>query len=223
MLRSEPRAVLGWTEQWQASALVAHSLIIVIGAGCYGGAVGWWRAPEQALYTALKFPLLILLTTLGTSLLNGMLAPLLGLNIPFRQSFLTILMSFSIAAAILGAFAPVAAFVIWNAPAIADAQRQILVYDFILLSHVLVIAFAGIAANVRLRSLLRELGGNAVANRVLFAWLAANLFVGSQLSWIFRPFIGAPGLPLQFLRDHPLAGNFYEAVFRTFVQLVNPN
>jgi hypothetical protein len=111
---------------------------------------------------------------------------------------------------------------IWNAPPIADAQRQAGVYNFILLSHVLVIAFAGIAANIRLRNLLRELGGNAVANRVLFAWLAANLFVGSQLSWIFRPFIGAPGLPLQFLRDHPLAGNFYEAVFRTFLHLLNP-
>jgi hypothetical protein len=92
LLRSEPRVVLGWTEQWQARALLTHSLIIVMGAGCYGAAVGWWRGPEQALYTAIKFPLLMFLTTCGTGLLNGMMAPLLGLNIPFRQSFLTILM-----------------------------------------------------------------------------------------------------------------------------------
>jgi LmbE family N-acetylglucosaminyl deacetylase len=39
-----------------------------------------------------------------------------------------------------------------------------------------------------------------VAWRVISAWLAANLFLGSQLSWILRPFIGSPGLPVEFLR-----------------------
>ncbi|HYG25031.1 MAG TPA: hypothetical protein VEH04_19865 [Verrucomicrobiae bacterium] len=221
LLRGEPEPVLGWTRQWQARSLATHVLIVVIGAGCFGAAVGWWRAPQQALYTAVKFPLLVLLTTCGTALLNGMLAPLLGLNIPFRQSFLTILMSFSIAAAILGAFSPVAAFMIWNAPPIDNAAMRSGAYSFILLTHVIIIAFAGIAANVRLRQLLRVIGGPAAANRVLFAWLAANLFVGSQLSWVFRPFIGAPGLPLQFLRDEPLSGNFYEAVFRSLMRLIS--
>jgi len=77
-------------------------------------------------------------------------------------------------------------------------------------------------ANVRLLQLLRELGGSGrVARRVLFAWLIGNLFLGSQLSWIFRPFIGSPTLPLQFFRDHPLAGNFYEAVFHSFLRVWN--
>jgi hypothetical protein len=181
--------------------------------------MGWWRAPEQAGYVAIKFPLIILLTTIGNALLNGMLAPLLGLNIPFRQSFLAIFMSFAIASAILGSFSPLIAFMIWNSPAIGDAHLSGGTYSFILLTHVGVIAFAGIAANVRLGNLLRELGGGRVAKRVLFAWLAGNLFLGSQLSWIFRPFIGAPGLPLQFMRDHPLAGNFYEAVIRSLIHL----
>lgn len=193
--------------------------MIVLGSGCYGAAMGWWRAPEQALYVAIKFPLIILLTSCGNALLNGMLAPLLGLNIPFRQSFLTILMSFAIASAILGSFSPLIAFLIWNSPSIETVGRTGATYSLIMLTHVAVIAFAGIVANVRLRNLLRELGGGRVANRVLFAWLVGNLFLGSQLSWIFRPFIGAPGLPLQFLRDHPLAGNFYEAVWRSLIHL----
>ena len=70
-----------------------------------------------------------------------------------------------------------------------------------MLTHVAVIAFAGMTGNVRLFQLLAQLGGSrAVALRVLLAWLAGNLFLGSQLSWILRPFIGSPTLPVEFFR-----------------------
>jgi hypothetical protein len=48
----------------------------------------------------------------------------------------------------------------------------------------------------------------------LFSWLAGNLFLGAQLAWNLRPFIGSPTLAVQFFRDDPLRGNFYEAVWR---------
>jgi hypothetical protein len=54
---------------------------------------------------------------------------------------------------------------------------------------------------------------------VLFAWLAGNLFLGSQLSWILRPFIGQPSLPVEFFRTTALHGNFYENVFRAVLQI----
>ena len=185
--------------------------------------MGWWRDPRQALYVAIKLPLILLLTAGGNALLNAMLAPLLGLNIRFRQSFLAIFTSFAIASAILGSFSPLVGFLIWNAPPMStDWSISGWTYSLIMLTHVAVIAFAGVVANVRLLQLLRELGGSArVARRVLFAWLIGNLFLGSQLSWIFRPFIGSPTLPLQFFRDHPLAGNFYEAVFHSFLRVWN--
>ena len=46
-----------------------------------------------------------------------------------------------------------------------------------------------------------------------------QLFLGSQLSWILRPFIGAPYLPVAFLRDTAFQGNFYENVFHTITNL----
>ncbi len=116
--------IAGWLGQWSARRFALHVAVIIVGAGLYGAAMGWWRDPQQALFTAIKFPLIILLTTLGNALINGMLAPLLGLNIPFRQSFSAILMSFTIAAAILGAFSPVLAFMIWNAPPISPETVQ---------------------------------------------------------------------------------------------------
>ena len=224
LLRGEPRPLVAWTARWEFRRVALQLGIILVGAGLYGAAMGWWRDPQQGLYTAIKFPLIILLTTLGNALLNAMLAPLLGLNIPFRQSFLAIVASFAIASAILGSFSPLTAFLVWNSPPIVDARWSGGTYSFIMLVHVGVIAFAAIAANLRLRNLLRELGGSPrVARRVLVAWLAGNLFLGSQLSWILRPFIGAPGLPLQFLRDHPLQGNFYETVFRSWLNVFNFN
>ena len=222
LLRADPQEVGAWTRRWDARHIAGQVGLIVLGAGLYGGAMGWWRDPQQALYTAIKFPLIILLVTAGNGLLNSMLAPLLGLNIPFRQSLVSILMSFAIAAVILGSFSPLVAFLAWNAPSIGNPAASGSTYSVIMLTHVAVIAFAGLAANVRLWGLLRELGRSRMAaNRVLIAWLSINLFLGSQLSWIFRPFIGAPGLELQFFREHPLAGNFYEAVYRSMTHLLN--
>src|SRR5882672_1397880 len=169
LLRGEPVVLCSWLERWDARRLGLCIATILIGAGAYGAAMGFWRAPLQGLFVAIKFPVIILLTTLGNALLNAMVAPLLGLNISLRQSFLAILLSFTIASAILGSFSPVAAFVVWNAPPIAVAQAQHSggIYSSIQLMHVGIIAFAGVAANLRLVQLLRRLSGNAaVARRV---------------------------------------------------------
>src|ERR1043165_8506736 len=161
-LRGEPESLCAWIEHWNARRLALCAGVIFLGAGLYGAAMGYWRAPLQGLFVAIKFPLIILLTSLGNALLNAMLAPLLGLNLTLRQSFLAVLMSFTILAAILGSFSPLAA----------------------------VVAFAGTTANPRLLQLLRRLSGRvATARRVLLAWLVGNLFFGRQLCWILRPFI----------------------------------
>jgi hypothetical protein len=222
LLRGEAETIAAWSGSPEARRLPLHVGVIVLGAGLYGAAMGWWRDPQQALFTAAKFPLIILLTTAGNALINAMLAPLLGLNIPFRQSFSAILMSFTIAAAILGAFSPVLAFMIWNAPPISPQTIQGATYNCIKLANVGVIAFAGVTGNVRLFQLLARLGGSrAVAFRVLVAWLAINLFLGGQLSWILRPFIGAPNLPVEFFRAEALHGNFYENVWQSLQQIFN--
>jgi hypothetical protein len=221
LLGSQADKLMLWTQPGRLRTLALTAAIILIGAGLYGAAMGWWRSPLQGLYVAIKFPLVILLTTLGNAVLNAMLAPLLGLNIGFRQSFAAILMSFAITAAILGAFSPLTAFLVWNAPPMTPDVKSTLTYGFIKLTHVAVIAFAGIAGTVRLFQLLTQLGGSkTVARRVLFGWLAGNLFLGSQLTWIARPFIGAPQLPVVFLRDTAFRGNFYENVLHTVMDLL---
>jgi hypothetical protein len=202
-----------------AYALARYAALILIGSAVYGFTLGIWRAPLQSLYTAIKFPLLIFLICAGNAGLNGMLAQVLGSGLSFKQTSIAILMSFAIAAIILAGFSPVTLFIWYNAPPLGSATA-ILGHSVMLLAHVGVIAFAGVIANRRLFTLLRKVSGrDATARAVLCSWLAGNLFLGAQLAWNLRPFIGSPQLAVQFLRDDPLRGNFYEAVWRAFRHL----
>lgn len=212
LCRGDAERIAAWLTEPGMFLPLGCYFVIVAGCGLYGSTVGLWRAPLQSLYTAIKFPLLIFLTCAGNAILNGMLAQLLGSRLSFRQTALAILMSFAIASIILGAFSPIALFVLYNTPAL-DSATAITGHSVTLLTHVFLIAYAGIVANHVLFRLLEKLSGSrAVARRVLFSWLAGNLLLGAQLAWILRPFIGHPALAIQFLRDDPLRGNFYEAV-----------
>jgi hypothetical protein len=214
LLRGGPDELSAWLGEpgirWGATCV----LTTLIGSGLYGLTVGLWRAPLQSLYTALKFPLLIFLTCAGNALLNGMLAQLLGSGLSFRQTSLAILMSFAITGLILGALSPVSLFVLYNTPPLSSSPT-VFGHSVTLLTHVFFIACTGIIANRRLYRLLEKMSGSrGTARRVLFSWLGGNFLLGSQLAWILRPFIGSPGLAVEFLRADPLRGNFYEAVGR---------
>lgn len=184
--------------------------VILAASALYGATVGWWQAPAQAAYAAVKFPVLIFATVFGNAVLNGMLAQVLGWPVAFRESLMAILLSFVVATLILAAFAPVAWLLAYSAPAPGSAAAD-QAYSVVLLTHVVAIAYAGVVANVRLfRWLSVWSGSRRIARRVPFAWLAGNLLVGSQVSWIISPFIGAPNVPVVFLQPHPFECNFFE-------------
>jgi hypothetical protein len=214
-LRGETDSFAAWLKQHDARRTAVYLVVILAGSGLFGAAMGCWRSPLQAVYTAVKFPLVILCITFGNALLNGLLAPLLGVDLRVRESLLAILASFTIAAAILGALSPIVGFLVWNAPPLSmDTRAASTTFSFIQVTTVAMIAFAGVAANVRLFDGLRRIGGtDSAARKVLLAWLAGNLFFGSQLCWILRPFFGSPQLPVEFLRPNAFEGNFYETVF----------
>src|SRR5690349_6920944 len=153
LLRGDGDQIARSLGQPSIRALLSYGAVICAGAALYGFTLGIWRAPLQATYTAIKFPLLIFLTCGANALLNGMLAQLLGSGLTFKQTSLAILMSFAIAAIILAGFSPVTLFISYNAPPL-ESNEAILGHSLMLLSHVLAIAFAGIVANQRLLGLL---------------------------------------------------------------------
>lgn len=170
-------------------------------------------------YVAVKMPLLIALTLGCNGLLNGLLGLLLGTGLGFRQSFLALLMSFALAALLLGSLAPITLFLAWNAPAANSPQAET-AHSAYLLLHTFLIGFAGVSANLHLHRLLAARAPNrTAANLTLFAWLVGNGFLGAQFSWVLRPFFGTPSLEVEFLRPHPMEGTFYDALWYSLQKL----
>jgi hypothetical protein len=214
LARGEPVGLAEWLRQpLTRDSLLALIVAIIGGCALYGFGLGLWRAPLQGVFVAIKMPLLIFLTLLVNGLINGMLGQLLGSGMSFRQTVVACLMSFAIFSLIVGSFSPIIIAWVLDAPPPGTDEGADW-YRLFLLGNTAVIAFAGIVANHKLLRLIQAFSGDAMAGwRTLIAWLAGNLFVGAQLSYILRPFFGNPELPVQFLRPNPLEGNFYEAVW----------
>ena len=215
-----PEELAGLIRKPGNDCLYSCFILAVICSSAYGMSVGIWRAPLQGFYVAVKFPLLIVLVTVGNALINGILAKALGAKMTFRESFIAVLMSFTIASVILSSFAPLMLCLIWNCPSVTEPNSTIS-HHGILLFNVVSIAFAGVVSNLHLYKLVLHLTESKTeSKRIIFSWLAVNLLFGSQLSWIMRPFIGGPKGAVEFLRENAFAGNFFEAVFHSAKDLI---
>jgi hypothetical protein len=209
--------------------VVSAVLTIILGAGAYGAAFGAWRGVDQALYVAIKLPLLLFAITASTIGMSTISAVLLKSKLTMRQSAVAVLLALAITSAILGALAPISMFLIESAPppdpvalgrSIDDplVAPSLRVARGLLLWHVVVIACAGTLGVVRLRFLLaRLIDDPVIARRVLWSWLLGLGLVGAELSWLLRPFMGKPHLPSGFLRQEALDGNFLQEV-RTLLE-----
>ena len=215
-----PEGLAGLMKAPSNKSLYSCLILAFFCSSIYGMSVGLWRSPLQSFYVAMKFPLLILMTTAGNALINGMLAQVFGTKLTFKESLIAVLMSFTIASIILVSFAPLMIYLVWNCPPVSDANEAIS-HNMLLLFNVLAIAFAGTVSNLHLFRLILHLTGSIHQSRqIIFSWLAVNLLLGSQLSWIMRPFIGDPAGNVEFIRANALSGSFFEAVFHSFSALL---
>jgi hypothetical protein len=223
LLRGAPDDLRQWIKDPSTKNIRLCLLTITLGCGLYGLTLGLWRAPMMGLYVAFKMPALIFITLACNGLLNGMLGLLLGSGLGFRQSLVAQLVSFTIAALVLGALAPVTFFMAFNAPS-PDTDNAITAHANFLVAHTILIAMAGIIANLHLAKLLIAVTPDTrTAVATLAAWLAGNAFVGAQLSWILRPFFGTPSIDVAFLRAKPFDGTFYETVWRAIQRISDGN
>jgi hypothetical protein len=209
-----------WLVSHPADSLRFCIPAIILGCGVYGFTMGLWRGEVMATYVGIKFPLVIFATLLLNGAINGMLAMALGSGISFRQSFQFLLAGFALMSIVLLSLSPVALFILFHAagPEQPGAEQR---HAVILLCHTMMIAYAGIISHCSLLGQVRDFAtSRAHGTRTFFAWLAGNLFVGAQVSWVMRPFFGSPDLEIQFLRDDPLNGSFYDSVWRSVINLI---
>lgn len=193
-----------------AATLRAWAMILV-GAGLAYGAVmgsfGGFRGERllQLVYSALKVPLL-LVVTFGVSLPSFfVLNTLLGLRDDFRRALGALVAAQAAMTVILLSLAPFTAF--WYASA-AD-------YDLALMFNGAMFAAASFSAQFVLRRRYTPLIQRHPRHRLLLrVWLGLYIFVGIQMAWVLRPFVGHPSLPVQFFRKEAW-GNAYEFIART--------
>jgi hypothetical protein len=185
---------------WLASQGILFGMIYGAVMGTYGGLQGdrFW----QIVFSATKVPLLFLVT-LSVGLPSFcVLNTLYGLRDDFGQALRALLAAQAGLALILAALAPFTLF--WYASSTDYAAAT--------LFNGSMFAIATMSAQWLLRRFYRPLIARQPRHRSLLrVWLVIYSFVGIQMAWVLRPFIGDPMQPVRFFREEAW-GNAYVAV-----------
>lgn len=189
----------------QAARPARLLLAIIVAFGpLYGAAMGTFGFdfPERFLqmtYSAVKVPLLLLVTSALCLPAFVVLNTLLGLRDDLRAAVQALLAG---QAALSVALASLSPFVlVWYMSA-ADYGTGILFNGFLFL-------IAAIAGQVAIRRSYRPLIARNPRHRImLWAWLLLYAFVGIQMGWTLRPFVGSPGMAVTFFRQEPFTNAY---------------
>ncbi len=186
---------------------IGWPLALTIGIACgaiYGAAMGLYGGRGlQALFSAIKVPILLFAATLVVLPNFFVVNTLLGLRDDFGEACRGVLGTQACVAVALGAWTPITVF------------GYVSVHDYASAMVVNGIAFvaASFAGHLSLRAHYRPLIARDPRHRVaLRAWLLLYVFVAIQLAWMLRPFVGHASFETAFVRGG-LWGNAYEAVF----------
>jgi len=158
--------------------------------GTFGG-VGGDRA-WQVVYSALKVPLLLVATFLLSLPSFFVLNTLLGLRSDFPQVVRALMATQAGLTILLASLAPLTAS--WY---VSSGD-----YTAAILFNALMFAVASISAQWSLRRDYRVLIAKSPRHRsLLWTWIVIYAFVGIQMGWTLRPFVGDPATPVQFFRE----------------------
>ncbi len=192
--------------------VAVRSWLVAVGSGggFYGAVMGGFGGLSadravQILYSAAKVPMLLLATTIIATPSFFVLNSLLGLRNDFGAAFRAVLGTQAAIAIILAALAPYTA--VW--------YLSTTDYHEATTFNALMFAIASLTAQWQLRRRYRALEAknrrHAVMRRI---WVVLYAFVGIQMGWFLRPFIGDPARTPTFLRGDAF-GNAYVVVAET--------
>ncbi len=180
------------------SLRIAHFLSLIVGFGMfYGGVMGTYGGLQdqrawQVVYSSVKVPLLLLATFLLSLPSFFVLNTVLGLRNDFGRVTASLLATQAGLTIILASLAPVTAF--WYVS--GSAYQQAILFNG------LMFGLASVSAQWLLRREYQPLIRRHRAHRwMLRTWIFIYVFVGIQMGWVLRPFIGNPGAPVQFFRE----------------------
>ena len=167
----------------------------------------------QMLYSGIKLPILI--TTTVTLALPSyfVLSSLFGLREDFGEAVRAVVSAQAGLVIILASLTPLTLlFYVSNT---ADDS-----YPAAILFNALMFAVASISAQRLLAAWYAPLIKKNPRHRgMMFLWIFVFAFVGIQMGYVLRPFIGSPTNPTSFLRENPFE-NAYVRVFELLLEVV---
>ncbi|XVJ58236.1 MAG: hypothetical protein HEQ23_02085 [Tepidisphaera sp.] len=186
--------------------------VVLIAGSIAGAAVGAFAfdAPERllgVLYTALKVPLLLLATAAITLPGFFVICTVLRLREDWPEALGAILRGQAAMACTLASLAPITLFVYASG----------ISYRGALLWNVLTFTFAAMVAQaIMKRAYAPLIARNPLHRRMSVLWTVLYAFVGIQMGWTLRPFIGSPGAFPTFFREEPFT-NAYVVVLKLLI------
>lgn len=184
----------------------------VAGAMAWGAAMGSHVGRTHMLITTVKMPLFFLFTLLLCFPLMHMALLASGIRVRVSQTLTVSLSEISTTTLCLGACAPVVAVFCVSAPIPSMASY---------LNLYLLCLVCGIGAGVvGLRALNHGMKSltNAKIRAPLTLWAFVYQFVGAQVAWVLRPWIGSSYGVDGYSLSHGLSGNFYSGVWKVFLR-----
>lgn len=180
----------------------------------YGAVMGASHSMVQAVSSAIKLPVLFLVTLIICTPSLHFFNILFGSKQTLPQTVTVILTAMSTNAVLLVSFAPITLFFLLT-------SRN---YPFFLLLNVFFFAVAGLMGLIFLRQgvhMISEVDNNqgAGTRRMIFAaWIILYAFVGSQMAYTLSPFVGDPQQPFVLVAE--FGGNFYSSVANAITELL---
>jgi hypothetical protein len=178
----------------------------------YGAVMGSTHSLWQALSSAVKLPVLFLATLFVCAPTLYFFNVLFGSDQSLTQNVALILTAITVTAVLLLSFAPITLFFL-----LTTSQ-----YQFFKLLNVAIFAVSGMMGVVFLAQGMQIVAGPRAGNDarkwVLRLWIFVYAFVGSQVAWTIRPFIGAPSIRFELFRQ--LGGNFYTNIFSSIGEIL---
>jgi len=192
-----------------ASAPSLRSLLvaIVVAGALYGAAMGAWRLEGErwklVVFVAIKSPLLIMATTAVVLPAFFVLNTVAGLRDDFGAALRAIFVGQAGLTLALASLAPITQLVYLSGVGHRAA----------IMTNAAMFTVAAVVAQV---VMVRHYRGLIACNRkhllMLVAWLVLYAFVGTQMGWMLRPFIGHPQIEPAFFREGAFTNAYVEVV-----------
>ncbi len=184
--------------------------------GFYGLVVGAYSSIPQALSGAVKFPILFLATFCICFPAFFVVQILFGSRLRLFQVVVLVVATLALTSILLAAFVPIVVLFL-----VTGAN-----YYFLQLLHIVIVLLAGLFGMYALHdglAIVCEQHGvyPKKAMTIMRVWAIIFAFVGIQMAWNLRPFMGDRDQPFQVFRDYE--GNFYAAIVYSVNRLLVKN